>query len=431
MIEKQTVCLRRLGENRAGEVRLGRWLANEAVNKQEILSEIVKKTGEQVAGRHVLGIQDTTEINYQSHASRVSGLGTVGNGKDAGFFLHPLLVVDAESQSCLGFGAIHTWNRLVGARKDYSRQPIEEKESYRWIQTAQKSKEVLSQADRLTVIADRESDIYEEWVRIPDERTHLLTRACQDRKLKGGTRLFSWVSTLKVQGVYALKVPQRVGKRSAHEAKLQIRFGEVTLLKPARCQDAQAPSEVRLRVVDVKELAETVVGQEEAIHWCLLTTHCVQSKEEALQIVDWYCQRWHIEQLFRTLKKQGLDLESSPIETVEGLLKLSLVALYAALQVMQLTLAREGKDQPISVIFNPTECQLLSSLQPRLEGKTLKQKNPHHPGDLSWAAWTIARLGGWKGYASEAPPAPITILRGLKRFYSLLEGYFLAQELCA
>jgi hypothetical protein len=90
MIEKQTVCLRRLGENRVGEVRLGRWLANEAVSEQEILNEIVRKTGEQVAGRHVLGIQDTTEINYQSHAGRVSGLGTVGNGKDAGFFVHPL-----------------------------------------------------------------------------------------------------------------------------------------------------------------------------------------------------------------------------------------------------------------------------------------------------------------------------------------------------
>ena len=223
----------------------------------------------------------------------------------------------------------------------------------------------------------------------------------------------------------------RVGKRSAHSAKLEIRFGEVTLLKPARCQESQAPSEVRLHVVDVKELAETVMGHQEPIHWCLLTTHRVQSQQDALQIVGWYCQRWHSEQLFRTLKKQGLDLESSQVETVEGLLKLALVALYAALQVMLLTLAREGKDQPISVIFNPVESRLLASLQSRLEGKTLKQKNPHAPNPLSWAAWIIARLGGWKGYASDAPPGPVTILSGLRQFYSLLEGYLLAQELCA
>ena len=89
MIEKQTVCLRRLGENRAGEVRLGRWLGNEEVSQEEMVDTILKKTAREVMGRHVLGIQDTTEINYQSHAKGVSGLGTVGNGKDVGFFYIP------------------------------------------------------------------------------------------------------------------------------------------------------------------------------------------------------------------------------------------------------------------------------------------------------------------------------------------------------
>ena len=67
---------------------------------------------------------------------------------------------------------------------------------------------------------------------------------------------------------------------------------------------------------------------------------------------------------------------------------------------------------------------------PKLEGKTEKQKNPHPVAQLSWASWIIARIGGWKGYKSESPPGPITMLRGLKRFQSLLEGYKLA-ELCA
>ena len=59
------------------------------------------------AGRHVLAIHDTTEINDPAHAGRVFGLGTVGNGTDLGFFLHPVRLVDAPSHACLGFAHLH------------------------------------------------------------------------------------------------------------------------------------------------------------------------------------------------------------------------------------------------------------------------------------------------------------------------------------
>ena len=66
-----------------------------------------------------------------------------------------------------------------------------------------------------------------------------------------------------------------------------------------------------------------------------------------------------------------------------------------------------------------------------MEGKTEKQKNPHPPQTLSWASWVIARLGGWKGYASESPPGPITMLRGLTKFEAQFQGWLLAhQDVC-
>lgn len=185
-----------------------------------------------------------------------------------------------------------------------------------------------------------------------------------------------------------------------------------------------------MSVVDVRECPETVVGQEEPIHWCLLTTHEIKTTEDALRIVRWYCLRWNIEQLFRTLKKQGLNIESSQVETGDGLIKLAILALHIAVKTMQLTLARSGKDQSIMTVFNEEECKVLSVVLIKLEGKTEKQKNPYSIERLSWASWIIGRLGGWKGYQSESPPGPITMLRGLKRFQSLLEGYQLA-ELCA
>lgn len=47
-----------------------------------------------VKNRHILGIQDTTEINYQANDGRAHGLGIVGNRKDIGFFMHPMLALD-------------------------------------------------------------------------------------------------------------------------------------------------------------------------------------------------------------------------------------------------------------------------------------------------------------------------------------------------
>lgn len=426
MIAKQTICLRRLGGTRAGEVKLGRWFSNERVTKEELAGSITEKVKTSVKNKHILAIQDTTELNYQSKINRIEGLGPVGNGVTNGFYLHPMLAIDADEGSCLGLASIKSWVRTENKKKTkgniYRKQRIENKESYKWIETSNKGKEVLAQAKQITIIADRESDIYEEWCRIPDEKTHLLTRACQDRALSNGERLFSRVSDLKSIGIYEFEVKARKGKRTAHLAEMEIRFGEVEIKKPPKCTDKEAPKTIKLRVIDVREKAKSAIANEGPVHWCLLTTHEIESAEKALEIVNWYRQRWHIEQFFRTLQKQGLDIESSQVETVTTLIKLVTVACFAALKIMQLTLAREGKDQPISIVFNEPECKLLSKLQKKLEGKTEKQKNPYKPNLLSWATWVIARLGGWKGYTSESPPGPITLSRGFKQFQIIYEG---------
>ncbi len=440
LLENKSVNLRKIAKNRAMEVRFGRFLSNRQVTVQELIRQKISQTSRLASGRHVLGIQDTTELNYQAHAARVSGLGPVGNGKDKGLFLHPLLVLDAKSSACLGFGAIHTWIREwpaepVGKKKtsrDYQKLLIEEKESYRWLETAATAKQCLAEAKMLTIIADRESDIYEEWYRIPDEKTHLLTRASYNRRLDNGLLLSDYVNSLTVQCIKLLPVRERDKKRSAHVAKLEVRFGEVEITRPQGCSDKNAPKKIKLRVIDVKELPESVLNEEEPIHWRLLTTHQIETVEDAFQLVVWYCWRWNIEQLFRTLKKQGFQVESSQVETGLGLTKLAIIALSAALQTMQLTLARldEKQEQPLCDVFTEDEAVLLGALLPKLEGKTEKQKNPYQKGKLSWAAWIIARLGGWKGYASERPPGPITMYNGQQEFASLYKGWRLARDVC-
>ena len=91
-------------------------------------------------------------------------------------------------------------------------------------------------------------------------------------------------------------------------------------------------------------------------------------------------------------------------------------------------MSREGKDQDIGVIFSKEESKFLKKLVKTVEGKTEKQKNPHPPNRLSWAAWIIARLGGWSGYQTDSKAGPITIKDGLRKFEDMLIGWKLAQN---
>jgi len=428
----KTVCLRRLGGNRATEVKFGRWLRNKKVKITELIEQSLQKTASLTEGMHVLAIQDTTELNYQAHAQRTNGLGTVGNGTDKGLFLHPMLTLNADTGACLGLSGLKVWARHRVEGRTYWTLPIEEKESYRWLEVAEQAKKTLSKVAITTIIADRESDIYEEWARIPDAKTHLLTRVCRDRALAGSGFLYSTVDQWPVQDVYSIDVPARPKKRSAHQAKLALRFGRVTIKRPSKCKGTNLPESIDLTVVDVRELPESVVGDEEPIHWRLFTTHQAETVEQAKHIVGWYRLRWLIEQLFRILKKQGLDLEASQLEHADSLMKLAVLAVQVAVTSLQLVSSRNSQtEQAVSDVFNQKEISLLRVLLGQYEGRTQSQKNPYDSKQLAWAAWIIARIGGWKGYKSESAPGPITMLRGLREFAILYKGWTLQNEMCA
>jgi hypothetical protein len=156
----------------------------------------------------------------------------------------------------------------------------------------------------------------------------------------------------------------------------------------------------------------------------------VGDAKSAWQIVDWYAQRWTIEQLFRVMKRQGLKLEDSQIDTAERLLKLIAIAAKAAALTLQLVQARTGADaRPASVAFDRDEIAALAAVNARVEGKTALQKNPHPKHSLAWAAWIIARLGGWDGYPSSRPPGPITSKNGLEYFRAITTGWAL-RDVC-
>lgn len=121
------------------------------------------QTAGAVAGRHVLAIQDTSEIGFNTTGQRTRGLGEIGKGRSRGALLHAMLAVDAQDGACLGLVGGAIWTRPGRITVAHSRRELADKESKRWLDTARCARTVLDQAACITVIADRESDIYAEW----------------------------------------------------------------------------------------------------------------------------------------------------------------------------------------------------------------------------------------------------------------------------
>ena len=396
------------------------------------LSELVRSLSDhceqQVEGRHILSISDTSEINLESHRGRLKseGLGVVGNNKDVGLFIHPTLAVDAENGFPLGLSNVQLWTRSPERpERDHAKLPIEEKESCKWLASAERSQRCfqVGGARLVTHIGDREADIYEEWATVPDRYNHVLVRVHQDRRLLGRTEsLYTYLSAQPCEGTYTVDViaDSRHG-RTAREALLVVRWASVEIQRPDKLNREDYPPRVKLYAVEAKEV-NTPTGQE-PIHWRLMTTHPVVAIEQALQVIKWYCWRWLIEQLFATLKFVGLNIEATQLESIKAIQRLTILALSVAVKTLQMVEGRDNLDVPASVAFSQEQQQCLTQIAPTLQGRTLKQQNPSPKASLPWSTWLIARLGGWSGYRSGRPPGIPTLVHGLRRFETIFIGW--------
>jgi len=397
--------VRRLGGNRAGEMRLTRFLRNPAVSSEEMLAEAAERTAARCQGRPVLAIQDTTVLRSQ------------GGG---GEYLHAVLAVDAEDGAILGLIDGRFLTREGGRRGGRRGVPIEEKESFRWLEGADQAASVCAGAAGVTVIADRESDIFEAFALRP-ERIDLLVRAAHDRSLEDGQGLFAAIDAAPAAGRAELDLPAQPGRRR-RTAQLALRFQPVRLARPKLGRRASLPESVAVTLVDVREVDPPPGAA--ALHWRLLTTHAVTSAAEAWAVAELYRRRWAIEQLFRTLKTEGFDIEGVAIDQPAPRHRLVTATVIAAVCIQQLVHARDGGPgslrRPASDAFAPEDLPLLEACCAELEGKTQRQKNPHPKGSLAYAAWVCARLGGWTGYYGK--PGPVVMLEGWLEFQARKRG---------
>jgi Transposase DDE domain len=423
LVARPCPCVRRLAGTRAREIQFTRFLRNHSVTAAEMACHAAEHTAARAAGRDVVVIQDTSELALGGRRAKANGYGPVGKGGALrGLLLHAVLAVDASTGGVLGLVDAKVWNRKGGKAKPRRGRKTPQKESQRWLDGTSRAGEVLAAANSITGVSDRESDIYEHFARRPSN-VHLIVRACQNRQIETDREdpislLFPHVDGLPEQGRLKVKIPAAPG-RKARVAELAVRFSRVVLCKPLHGAAPDLPATIALTMVDVRETSKPEDGK--PVHWRLLTTHEVTSLGEAHRIIDLYRMRWIIEEFFHTLKTAGFNIEAADIGDPQVMIKFVTAATVAAVTVMQLVKARDGTTgESLTDAFDPADQSILEAVSAQLEGKTAKQKNPHSRGSLAFAAWVIARLGGWTGYYGK--PGPQVMRRGLDDFQRIKYG---------
>ena len=248
-----SLVLRKIGETRAGEVAVHRFLSSPYVSVENIVETLAGRTATQGKGRRLLTVQDTTEINFAGRDKKRRDFGPGANGKDRGFFIHPVIAIDVETEAVLGLVDAAIWTRAqerVAARRS---RTIEQKESGRWLAGCEAAAQSLREAASVTMVADRESDIYLLFARKP-VGLNLIVRAAQDRKLADGGRLFGALADTAPLTVTSVKVAPRGPGDKGRIAKVALRAGRALIARPDTGDLDDAPETIELTLVEASEI---------------------------------------------------------------------------------------------------------------------------------------------------------------------------------
>ena len=420
-----SLVVREIGGDRNGEMAAHRVLGTDKLDVDAILAPHVARTVEAARGHFIVAAQDTTEINFAGREARRQGLGPAGNGTAKGFFIHPVIAVDADSEAVLGVVGARIWTREAAPTPAHQGRAFEDKESLRWLEGAETAARSLAgTAARVVSVADREGDIYPLFARRPAE-VELLIRANHDRKLDDGGTLYSVPGDWPVLGGQQVRVAAKGPGDKGRVAKVVLKAGTVTVLRPRSSGHGCDPESLTLGLVEVREVAAEA-GVTKPLLWRLVTTLPVETLQDAIEIVRLYRLRWRIEEVFRALKSDGLRLEESQVTEADRLFKLAALGLVAAARIVALVDARDGGTRPATDIIAAADIPAVAAIGTGLEGNTARQRNPHPQASLAWLAWIAARLGGWNCYYK--PPGPKTMARGLDRLLDRIEGFRIAQH---
>jgi hypothetical protein len=257
----------------------------------------------------------------------------------------------------------------------------------------------------------------------------VLIRAARDREInresryttKDKQRLWQTVSNFQCSGNIAVEVPGRDNK-VCRIAELEVRFGKF-IMNPSRNNIRHRNETLaNIPLYAIQVLEKNQPNDTTPLEWMLLTNMVVNSFEEAVEKVRWYCLRWKIE-IFHKILKSGLKVEECRLATGERLIKYLTIMSIIAWRIFFVTLiARTNPNIPCTVLFTEDEWRILyikihKTIPPNGTIPVLKDV-------IIW----VARLGGYLARKNDPEPGPIVIWRGLRHLFDLTQGWHMANS---
>jgi hypothetical protein len=365
----------------------------------------------------VLAIQDTTTLNFGSHEA-VEGLGNIGKEGTRGFMQHNTLIVTPKG---LPLGLIDqiVWTRpQIEEEKSNKSKYIEEKESYKWLQSLNKTLERAPASTEVITVCDREADIFEFFDEAKENDAKLLVRLRFDRSIDNVNQTIK--AHLKAQEAvakYEFEVPKKKGEYPSRIATVEVRYADVTINAPKKVEDSVTNTQIEMTGIYVKEI-NTPNGVK-PIEWFLVTNEDVNNAEDAIVKIMWYRTRWMIE-IYHKVLKTCCRIEECRLETIERLKRFIALESVVAWRVLWLTYCnRVEPNAPAETILSEMELIVLEGAanrfrKVRTEPMTIKK--------VRHAVRAIAMLGGYLGRNCDGEPGIIAVGRGLQRMNDFMAG---------
>jgi hypothetical protein len=389
-----------------------RFFSNDRIDESEILAGHFKATRSRFDASEgpVLVLQDTTEFTYQREKPDLIGVTkSINSGKDkagrlrkhtvCGLLMHSSLAVTLDGLP-LGLAAVKFWTRAnfkgtaaLKRKINPTRVPIEQKESFRWLENLRQSDSLLADPDRCVHVGDRESDIYELFCLADDLGTHFLVRTCVDRLAgEGDHTIAAEMNDVEPCGIHTVEV--RHGKDAVETVEVELKYHRLRVLPPIGKQKHYRA--LTLTVLHAKERQEPV-GRPK-IDWKLITDLPVSCHAEAVEKLGWYALRWKIE-VFHKILKSGCKAEDVKLRTAERLTRLLCVFCIVAWRVFWMTMVRRSApDAEPGIALTPVEMQILDRMVPNQAADRATRPT------LSTYLTKLARLGGYLARGKDPPP---------------------------
>lgn len=404
---------------------------SDLISEKVILEPHFKRTIDRIKLCDVVVIaSDSSSLNYTTRSSNPDS-GYISSNNAQGFLTHNSLATTLDRQP-LGVVGAKFWARnKVKPEKKVHRDylPIEEKESFKWIESYTIANEIAKQCPGTQIInvADREADIIELWeeaIKAQKDRdfSHLVVRCNHDRAVvpteaNNSKKLFDYGKKAPVIGHCEFELRDRATHTVIRKVKQEIRASSVCI-RPAYRSGVKS-REVFLNLVFMQEV-NPPEGVKPVV-WYLLTTLPIKTDEDVQKIIRAYLARWDIEILFRTFKS-GCKVEERSLRTADRLYPMFALFLIVAWRINSLSrIARTNPELPCTVIFSEAEWKAAyaavnKTVEPSTSIPTIREM-----------LLMVARLGGYLNRKNDPEPGAKVIWRGLEYLRVFLDAWEIIQ----